>query len=233
MSSTGDATGTPAPLHRNLRSVESAAVAGVVYSVLTVVALVLLRRFPDLDGSDEELTAWFDQGGHRGELILGLNLAAVGSIAFLWFVAVIRRRLGDREDQFFATVFLGSAIVYVSIWLVGAALLAAPAAALLVDDAASVTSGTASLTRGFASALMLVVGPRIQAVFLFSSATLIRRTDRLPDWLAYLGYAAGVILFTVPLVSDPVGIGLPLWVFIVSVRMLVDRSGRHQSEETS
>lgn len=231
--SSDEVSGRGEKLARDVRSVESAAIAGVVYSVLTVLSLFLLRRFPDLDGSDEELTAWFDQGGHQGELILGLNLAAVGSIAFLWFVAVIRRRLGDREDQFFATVFLGSAIVYVAVWLVGAALLAAPAAALLVDDAASVTSGTVSLTRGFASALMLVVGPRIQAVFLFSSATLIRRTDRLPDWLAYLGYAAGVILFTVPLVSDPVGIGLPLWVFIVSVRMLVDRSGRHQSEETS
>jgi len=231
--SSDEVSGRGEKLARDVRSVESAAIAGVVYSVLTVLSLFLLRRFPDLDGSDEELTAWFDQGGHQGELILGLNLAAVGSIAFLWFVAVIRRRLGDREDQFFATVFLGSAIVYVAVWLVGAALLAVPAAALLVDDAASVTSGTVSLTRGFASALMLVVGPRIQAVFLFSSATLIRRTDRLPDWLAYLGYAAGVILFTVPLVSDPVGIGLPLWVFIVSVRMLVDRSGRHQSEETS
>ena len=141
--------------------------------------------------------------------------------------------LGDREDQFFATVFLGSAIVYVAIWLVGAALLAAPAAALLVDDAASVTSGTASLTTGFASALMLIVGPRVQAVFLFSSATLIRRTDRLPNWLAYLGYATGVILFTVPLVSDPVGVGLPLWVLIVSVRMLADRSDQRKSEETS
>ena len=79
---------------------------------------------------------------------------------------------------------------------------------------------------------MLVVAPRVQAVFLFSSATLIRRTQRLPNWLAYLGYAAGVILFTMPLISDPVGIGLPLWVLIVSVRMLVDRSGSHQEEET-
>ena len=225
--------GSRPELNRNVRSVESAAVAGVAYSVLTVAALVLLRRYPDLDLTDEEITAWFEDGGHQGELILGLNLAAVSSIAFLWFVAVVRRRLGDREDQFFATVFLGSAIVYVAVWLVGAALLAAPAVALSVEEAGSVSSETASLAGGFAAAVMLVVAPRIQAVFLFSSATLIRRTDRLPDWLAYLGYAAGVILFTVPLVSDPVGIGLPLWVFIVSVRMLVDRFAPQQSEETS
>lgn len=220
-------------LASEVRSVESAAIAGVAYSVLTVLALVLLRRFPDLDLSNEELTAWFDKGSHQGELILGLNLAAVGSIAFLWFVAVIRRRLGDREDRFFATVFLGSAIVYVAVWLVGAALLAAPAVALSADETASVSAETASLSQGFAAALMLVIGPRIQAVFLFSTSTLIRRTSRLPNWLAYLGYAAGVILFTVPLVSDPVGIGLPLWVLIVSVTLLVERSGLRRHEGTS
>lgn len=219
-------------LGRDVRSVESAAIAGVVYSVLTVAALVLLRRYPDLDLTDEEITAWFEDGSHQGELILGLNLAAVSSIAFLWFVAVIRRRLGDREDQFFATVFLGSAIVYVAVWLVGSALLAAPAVALSVEEAGSVSSETASLAGGFAAAVMLVVAPRIQAVFLFSSSTLILRTRRLPNWLAYLGYATGVILFTMPLVSDPLGIGLPLWVLIVSVTMLVGRSGAHQEEET-
>jgi hypothetical protein len=29
----------------------------------------------------------------------------VSAVAFLWFVAVIRRRVGDREDRFFVTVF--------------------------------------------------------------------------------------------------------------------------------
>jgi hypothetical protein len=105
---------------RRARSIEAAATAGVAYSVLTVVALIRLSRFPDLSVGEAELTAWYDDDAHQVWLIGALSLAAVGSIAFLWFVAVIRRRLGDREDRFFATVFLSSGIVYVAVWLVGA-----------------------------------------------------------------------------------------------------------------
>ena len=36
---------------------------------------------------------------------------AVRGIAFLWFIGVIRDRVGDREDRFFATVFLGSGVL--------------------------------------------------------------------------------------------------------------------------
>jgi hypothetical protein len=39
-------------------------------------------------------------------------------IAFLWFVGVLRDRLGELEDRFFATVFLGSALLYLAM-LVG------------------------------------------------------------------------------------------------------------------
>ena len=112
-------------IRRRLRSVESAAIAGVLYAVLATIALAVLDGFPDLSLSDDALTAWFDEADHQASLIIGLNLAAVSSIAFLWFVAVIRRRLGEREGRFFSTVFFGSAVVYVSIWLVGAAALSA------------------------------------------------------------------------------------------------------------
>jgi hypothetical protein len=33
-------------------------------------------------------------------------------IAFLWFIGVLRDRLGEREDRFFATVFLGSGLLF-------------------------------------------------------------------------------------------------------------------------
>src|SRR6185437_10759148 len=39
---------------------------------------------------------------------LAMNLVPFAGVAFLWFVGVLRDRLGAREDRFFATVFLGS-----------------------------------------------------------------------------------------------------------------------------
>ena len=42
-------------------------------------------------------------------MILALNLVPLSGIAFLWFIGVVRDRIGEREDRFFATVFLGRA----------------------------------------------------------------------------------------------------------------------------
>lgn len=81
---------------RRGRSIEAAAIAGIAYAVLTVLAMIRLSRFSRLDLGDEELAQWFDDGRHQAWLIGALSLASVAAIAFLWFVAVIRRRLGDR-----------------------------------------------------------------------------------------------------------------------------------------
>jgi len=35
-------------------------------------------------------------------------------IAFLWFIGVLRDRLGELEDRFFATVFLGSGLLFLA-----------------------------------------------------------------------------------------------------------------------
>jgi hypothetical protein len=224
VSSSDDAALAHERRRRRTGSAESAAVAGIVYAVVATAALALLSRIPHPSLSDESVSAWYEDTGHRSGLILGLNFAAISSVAFLWFVAVIRRRIGDLEDRFFATVFFGSAIVYVGIWLVAASLLAAPAVALTMLEAGAVDQATSTFASGFAGALMLVAAPRIQAVFVLTTSTLILRTKVLPNWLAYFGYLVGIGLFTVPIVSRPVGIGLPIWVLIVSVTVLLSRA---------
>ena len=205
---------------RNLRSIESAAVAGIVYSGLTVWALSVFSQVPDLGLSDAELTEFFTSP----DLVLGLNLAAISSIAFLWFVAVVRRRIGDREDRFFSTVFIGSATLYLAVWLVGASLLAAPAIALNLQPDGRITQGTATFAVGSGAALILVVAPRLQAVFVIITSTLILRTGVLPRWLAILGYLVGVAMLVVPTIYTFLGIGLPAWVLVVSVTILMIRN---------
>ncbi len=46
---------------------------------------------------------------------LAIALVPFAGIAFLWFTGVIRDLLGYREDQFFATVFPGSGIIFVAL----------------------------------------------------------------------------------------------------------------------
>jgi hypothetical protein len=67
-------------LRHRARSLEAAGIAGMVFAVLAIVALLLLSRFPRLDQSDEEITAWFDDSANQAVLIIGLNLVAVSSV---------------------------------------------------------------------------------------------------------------------------------------------------------
>jgi hypothetical protein len=206
--------------------VESAAIAGVVYSILAVAALVLLQTFPSSFSDTEALELWFADAQNRLGLIIGVNLAAISAIAFLWFVAVIRRRMGEREDRFVATVFLGSGILYIGVWLVAAASVASFAFAFERFGGASIDSGTATFLVGFAEGLILVVAPRLQGAFVLSTSTLILRTDMLPKWLGYLGYIVGFVMLIIPVVYKPTGIGFPIWVLIVSATLLISKSAQ-------
>ncbi len=218
-----DRDARPQRVERRVRSIEAAAVAGGAYAVLSVVGLSLLSRYPSLDQTDDEITAWFDDSANQSSLILGLNLLAVSSIAFLWFVAVIRRRLGDLEDRFFGTVFFGSAIAYVAIGLVGGAVLAGPALATTRINSGSVSEASASLAAGIGASLLLVVAPRVQAVFVLTTSTLILRSRVLPSWLAVVGYAIAAGMFFFPLVAEPLRVAFPTWVFVVSLVIFLYR----------
>jgi hypothetical protein len=223
---------------RQARSVEAAAIAGVVYAVLTVAGLTLLSRYPSFDQPEAEITDWFDDPAHRSTLILGLNLVVMASVAFLWFVGVVRRRLGHHEDQFFGTVFFGSGIVSVAISLAGGAALAAPAVAGTILDSNAVDEASASLAAGLGAGLLLSIAPRFQAVFVITTSTVILRSGFLPRWLGFVGYLIGLGMFALPLITRPVGIAFPVWVLVVSVVIFVRRpdsggAADGSSEETA
>jgi hypothetical protein len=217
---------TNTPRRERLRSIESAAIAGVVYAVLTLIALILFRGLPDLKLSDDEIAAWFNDTANHSALVIALNLVSFASVAFLWFVAVIRRRIGEKEDRFFATVFLGASILYLVTYIAGAVALAAPAVAASVFEGAAVDQATVSLTIGTANAMLLIIGPRMQALIMFTTSTLVLRTGVMPRWLAYIGYATGVLLFLFPLIYRPLGFIFPLWVLVVSITIAL--TGRRQ-----
>ena len=106
------------------RSLRAAGVAGIIFAVLfTASLLVLLGRQP-ADATATELAAWILAGEQRWSI--GLQLIPFAGIAFLWFLATIRNRIGRREDQFLATVFIGSGLLFVAMMFVGGAAAAAP-----------------------------------------------------------------------------------------------------------
>ena len=50
----------------------------------------------------------------RGSVVTATFLMPFAGISFLWFIGVVRDGLGRYEDRFFATVFLGSGLLFLA-----------------------------------------------------------------------------------------------------------------------
>src|SRR5580658_404712 len=124
-----------------LRTSRGAAVAGIIFAVFLITALVLLRvsvpARPGVPG------AWLTDSRRRAAVAIALNLVPFAGIAFLWFIGVLRDRIGEREDRFFATVFLGSGLLFVAMMFAAAAI-----AGGLIADEGSTPPGAGTLALG-------------------------------------------------------------------------------------
>src|SRR5215217_1458838 len=79
------------------RSRRSAAIAGIVFGVLLLVALTMLR----IALSADSLQSLRTDTQRRTLIRLSLNLVPFAGIAFLWFIGVLRDQLGAVEDRLF------------------------------------------------------------------------------------------------------------------------------------
>lgn len=210
----------PADRHlRKLTTPKAAAFAGVLFALLFGAALILIRiSLPDGEALGSQ---WVDGSSHR--LRIAVVLMPFSGIAFLWFIGVVRDGLGALEDRFFATVFLGSGLLFLAMIFastaVGAGLLATKK-----FDGAGADSEVAAFGHGLLMALSNTYALRMAAVFMMSLATIWLRTRLMPTWLVIVTYLVALCVLVASDVSRWMTIAFPIWVLVVSLLMLV-RSG--------
>ena len=170
-----------APLtRRRLRSPRAAGLAGILFALLLGTSLVLIQLsippVPTFEG------AWLPD--QSGRVSLAITLVPFAAVAFLWFIGVVRDQLGEREDQFFATIFFGSGLLFLGglfVWM-------ATIAAILTSYAAFpdtwTSSGAYVFGRAMVTALGGIVALRMAGVFMISSGTIWLRTAVMPRCLA-------------------------------------------------
>ncbi len=223
----------PTPIGRArqaLSSVEAAALSGIAAAVLLSVSVTLLERQPGVGSSGDDL-AWYADSSHRFTVFVGLNLASIGIIAFLWFMAVVRRRLGDREDQLFSTVFLGSGIAFGLLTIAAATCAAAPTLVAHFGSTEDLDRGTVALAHGLWYGLWGVGASRLVGVFMATTSTIGLRFGALPRWLARLGLLLGVVLGITGAFAGPLDFVFPAWLALVSVTLLVTHRRRNRAED--
>ena len=199
-----------------LRTPRSAAVAGIIFSVLLITALTLLRV--SAPPSPAVAGVWLSDSAHRAAVAIGLNLVPFAGIAFLWFIGVLRDRIGEREDRFFGTVFLGSGLLFVAMLFVAAA----AAGALVAGAATSALAGsdTLALDRNVSTSLLNVYSMRMAAVFTLTTVTIARRTQIVSRRLTLAGLACAVALLVGIGITPWVELLFPIWILALSLEIL-------------
>jgi hypothetical protein len=205
-------------IRRELTTPRAAAIAGIVFSLLLMASMVLIRSAIPAD----PLAAVTDALKHSRRLSLALNLLPFAGIAFLWFVGVLRDRIGELEDRFFATVFLGSALLFLAT-LFAAASVAAGIVRLVINGPANVlATGAYSLARIQIYQAMHTYAIKMAGVFMISTSTISLRTGIVPRWMAFLGFALALLLLLTVGTIDLILLVFPVWVLSMSVYILID-----------
>jgi hypothetical protein len=189
-------------------------VAGIAFSVLLTSAVVAIQVAVPADPADAG--PWLTDGPRRDLVIIALSLLPFAGLAFLWFIGVVRDRIGEGEDRLFATVFLGSGLLFIAMLFATGAI-----AGGLVAAAEDGTPGDVwSFGHRISSTLLTVYAMRMAAVFAISTTTIATRLGLAPRWLTMLGVATGLVLLLSSGLIPWIELMFPAWVFVFSVYIL-------------
>ena len=191
--------------------------AGILFGLLFGATLILIRvKMPEGVGDSAE---WLDS--QKGGISTATKLMPFAGITFLWFIGVVRDNLGRYEDRFFASVLLGSGLLFLAMMFVSTAV-----AAALVGINAGVTDPAAHV-EVIAFGKMIVVSAaktyaiRMAAVFMISLATIWLKTGLMPRWLVAASYLVALGLLIAGDVSMWLTLAFPVWVLVVSALILL------------
>ncbi len=201
-----------------VRSPRSAAIAGLLFAILFSVSVIILR-LSVADVSRDNGGLWLAE--RAGWVTFAIGLMPFAGIFFLWFIGVVRARLGRLEDQFFSAVFLGSGLIFLAMVFVAAGIAGAIVTGYARDPSGFPGSSTYYLARDLILQIFSIYALRMASVFLLSQATLWLRTKVMPRWMALLTYPVALVLMFVFTRSFWVVLVFPAWVFLVSIYILI------------
>jgi hypothetical protein len=209
-------------IRQRLRTPRAAAIAGIVFALLLIASYLLIW----ISIPANPLGAATDVVNHSKTISLAFNLLPFAGIAFLWFIAVVRDRLGELEDRFFATVFLGSGLLYIAMTFIAAAVAGGIIRILGGGSENLIQSGGYSLGRIEINQIMQIYATKMAGVFMISTSTISLQTQIFPRWTALLGFALALLLLLSVGTIQWTPLVFPLWVLLISLHILIENLRR-------
>jgi hypothetical protein len=202
---------------RRLKTPRAAAIAGILFAVLYSTSWVLIRL--SIPGDALEASDWLAQ--QAKSLSLAMSLIPFAGISFLWFMGVVRDRMGHHEDQFFSTLFSGSGYLYLGLTFASAAAIGGVLVLYASDPGLGKGSGIYPLALVISNRLNSVYAMRMAGAFMTALGTIWVRTGVMPRWLAVVTYLLAAVLLVSIGFTPWVVLVFPAWVLAISVALLV------------
>jgi len=196
-----------------LTTPRAAGVAGLIFAALFSASILLSRSFASL--APTALTAELAGSLSAEGTAIASYLVPFAGITFLWFIGVVRDRIGVHEDRLFATVFLGSGVLFVAMLFGAASVLAA------MTTLTHATPATIELGRAIARSMLYLYGARSAGVFTIVTSTIVLRTGTHSKVTAFGGLAIGLTLLLSVQYHDLIILLFPAWVALLSALILV------------
>jgi hypothetical protein len=215
--------------NNKLTTPRAAALAGIMFSILMIISLVLIWISVPYSPQDEGV--WLSS--NSSSVSLALNLLPFAGIAFLWFIGVVRDRLGQSEDRFFATVFLGSGLLFLAMLFDSAAVAGGTIRMYGASPSQLIDLGIYAFGRNVTFEIMNVYALKMAGVFMLTTCTLSLRTQILPRWIVFLGFVLALFLL---LSLGSVGwapIVFPLWILLISLHILLANLKQSKSQDAN
>jgi hypothetical protein len=141
-------------------------------------------------------------------------------LAFLWFIGVVRDRVGEYEDKLFSTIFLGSGLLYLAMIFVAAALAGGLIASLSADPKL-IDDPVITYSRIVMRQITSIYALRMAGIFMTSFASIFLRNGLMPRWVGGITIVLAIVLLLSVNLSTWLELVFPIWVFLISLMILI------------
>lgn len=204
-------------LQRPLRTPRAAAIAGILFAIMQITSTIIFLVSVPADSFYQ--TDWLEK--QYRSIAFALSLMPFAGIAFLWFLGVLRDRLGHLEDQFFSTLFFGSGLLYLAMTFATAAIAGGLITIYAIDPDLFSNGEFYLFGRAIIYRFSNVFAIRMAGMFTIVLGTIWFRTQLMPRWMAVFTIFTAVILLIGISFYPWIMLLFPIWVLMTSAYILV------------
>jgi len=204
-----------------------APLGGIIFVVLMVIGAGLLGDHPDPDAPDQEIADYLGDSGNHTRNIIGAYVWVLAGVGLLWFLTHLRGVLRSAEGGAgtLSNLGFGAGLIFTALLMASSAAIAAVAGAIEFRDAPDIDPDFVRVLPQMGYAMLLLGGGFTAIVLVLTTSVISLQTGVFPQWLAWLGVLAAIILLFA-IIFLPM-IALLIWVLAMSVVLLM------RTEETA